>query len=194
MTVPAPPLRAGMRRPAGLSHTTVRPDVDFETYSEAGYLWDAAANKWQAPPGASQGKKGLPIVGAAVYAQHPSTEVLCAAYDLKDGRGKQFWHPRMPPPRPLLDYVAAGGELEAWNIAFEWRVWNEVCTRRYGWPPLPQQQTYDAMAKSRAHALPGALGKAGYTDLAVQNFGSSQDVLIRLPLKAEQSSAKIGEP
>lgn len=148
-----------MRRPAGLSHTTVRPDVDFETYSEAGYVWDAAANKWQAPPGASQGKKGLPIVGAAVYAQHPTTEVLCMAYDLKDGRGKQFWHPRMAPPRPLLDYVAAGGELEAWNIAFEWWIWNEVCTRRYGWPALPQQQTYDAMAKSRAHALPGALGK-----------------------------------
>jgi DNA polymerase len=159
MTVPSPPLRAGMRRPAGLSHTTVRPDVDFETYSEAGYLWDAAANKWQAPPGASQGKKGLPIVGAAVYAQHPSTEVLCAAYDLKDGRGKQFWHPGMGPPQNLLDYVAAGGELEAWNTAFEWWIWNEVCTRRYGWPPLPQQQTYDAMAKSRAHALPGALGK-----------------------------------
>jgi DNA polymerase len=148
-----------MRRPAGLSHTTVRPDVDFETYSEAGYLWDAAANKWQSPPGASQGKKGLPIVGAAVYAQHPSTEVLCAAYDLKDGCGKQFWHPRMAPPQPLLGYVAAGGELEAWNVAFEWWIWNEVCTRRYGWPALPQQQTYDAMAKSRAHALPGALGK-----------------------------------
>lgn len=37
------------------------------------------------------------------------------------------------------------------------------------------------------------LGKAGYTDLSVQNFGSSQDVLIRLPLKAEQNTAKIGE-
>ena len=37
------------------------------------------------------------------------------------------------------------------------------------------------------------LEKAGYTDIAVQNFGSSQDVMIRLPLKAEQSSAKIGE-
>ncbi len=35
--------------------------------------------------------------------------------------------------------------------------------------------------------------KSGYTDIAVQNFGSSQDVMIRLPLKAEQSSAKIGE-
>jgi preprotein translocase subunit SecF len=37
------------------------------------------------------------------------------------------------------------------------------------------------------------LEKASYTDIAVQNFGSSQDVMIRLPLKAEQSSAKIGE-
>ena len=37
------------------------------------------------------------------------------------------------------------------------------------------------------------LGKAGYTDTSVQNFGSSRDVMIRLPLKAEQRSAKIGE-
>jgi preprotein translocase subunit SecF len=40
---------------------------------------------------------------------------------------------------------------------------------------------------------PRGLGKAGYSDFSVQNFGSSQDVLIRLPLKAEQNTAKIGE-
>ena len=39
----------------------------------------------------------------------------------------------------------------------------------------------------------GGLTKAGYTDIAVQNFGSSRDVMIRLPLKAEQNTAKIGE-
>ena len=38
-----------------------------------------------------------------------------------------------------------------------------------------------------------SLTKANYNDIAVQNFGSSQDVMIRLPLSAEQSSAKIGE-
>ena len=27
------------------------------------------------------------------------------------------------------------------------------------------------------------LGKAGYNDIVVQNFGSSQDVMIRMPLK-----------
>ena len=37
------------------------------------------------------------------------------------------------------------------------------------------------------------LGRAGYTDIAVQNFGSSQDVMIRLPLRSEQNSARIGE-
>ncbi|MEF8756102.1 MAG: protein translocase subunit SecF [Accumulibacter sp.] len=37
------------------------------------------------------------------------------------------------------------------------------------------------------------LGKAGFTDFSVQNFGSSRDVLIRLPLKAEQNTTRIGE-
>lgn len=158
MNVPLPPLRAGMTRRAGLGLTTVRPDFDFETYSEAGFVWNADRQKWESPAGAAAGKKGLPVVGAAVYAQHPSTEVLCMAYDLKDGTGRHFWHPRMPPPQPLLDFVARGGEVEGWNVAFEWWIWNEVCVRRYGWPPLAQEQTYDAMAKARAFALPGSLG------------------------------------
>ena len=38
-----------------------------------------------------------------------------------------------------------------------------------------------------------ALGKAGFSDFTVQNFGSSQDVMIRLPLKGEQSSSQLGE-
>ena len=147
-----------MTRRAGLGLTTVRTDFDFETYSEAGFVWNADRQKWESPAGAAAGKKGLPVVGAAVYAQHPSTEVLCMAYDLKDGTGRHFWHPGMPPPQPLLDFVARGGEVEGWNVAFEWWIWNEVCVRRYGWPPLAQEQTYDAMAKARAFALPGSLG------------------------------------
>lgn len=37
------------------------------------------------------------------------------------------------------------------------------------------------------------LANAGYSDFSVQNFGSSQDVLIRLPLKADQNSAQLGQ-
>src|SRR5574343_994939 len=39
----------------------------------------------------------------------------------------------------------------------------------------------------------GALGKAGFSDFSVQNFGSSQDVMIRLPLKSDQNTAQLGE-
>ncbi len=39
----------------------------------------------------------------------------------------------------------------------------------------------------------GALEKAGYTDTSVQNFGSSRDVLIRMPLKQGQSSAELSK-
>ncbi len=38
-----------------------------------------------------------------------------------------------------------------------------------------------------------ALEKAGYADTSVQNFGSSRDVLIRMPLKAGQSSADLSK-
>jgi len=35
-----------------------------------------------------------------------------------------------------------------------------------------------------------ALGKSGFSDYSVQNFGSSQDVMIRLPLKGEQKATR----
>jgi preprotein translocase subunit SecF len=40
-------------------------------------------------------------------------------------------------------------------------------------------------------AVRAALEKRGYTDFSVQNFGSSRDVLIRLPLKDGQASADL---
>ena len=131
------------------------PTLDFETYSEAGQVWDAVACKWRGPAGAPKGQRGLGVVGAANYARHPTTEVLSASYDL--GQGLRRWRPGAPPPFDLFAHVAAGGRLEAWNSAFEWWIWNEVCARRYGWPPLPLEQLRCAMAKSRAHALPGKL-------------------------------------
>ena len=39
----------------------------------------------------------------------------------------------------------------------------------------------------------GALGKAGFSDFSVQHFGSSQDVMIRLPLKGDQKTDQIGD-
>lgn len=156
-------LRAGTQLPAGLGVATVLPDIDFETYSEAGCVFDFEAQKWVGPPGAMKGKKSLPVVGAAVYATHPTTEVLSLAYNLKDGRGPRRWIPGVgcELPADLVAWVLAGGIVEAWNSAFEWWIWNYVCVPKYGFPALPIEQTRCAMGKARASAYPGTLEKAG---------------------------------
>lgn len=161
MILPPPKLEdlpAGYKLRAGLGEATVLPDLDFETYSEAGHVWDSEATKWRALPGASQGKKGLPVVGAAVYAKHPSTEILSLAYNLKDGKGKRHWKPGQLPPVDLFAHIAAGGLLEAHNSSFEHWIWNHVAVPKLGWPPLPQRQLRDTMPKARAFGLPGSLG------------------------------------
>lgn len=135
-------------------------NIDFETYSEAGFVWDAHRNKWASLPGASQGKKGLPVVGASVYVEHPTFEVLTLSYDLRQGAGVKRWQPGLPPPVDLLAHVASGGLVSGWNSAgFEMKVWAH-CVERYRWPPLPLSQVRDSMAAARAFCLPGALGKA----------------------------------
>jgi len=154
-------LPAGAAVPVGLGVSTVLPELDFETYSEAGCVFDPVTMKWRGPAGAAKGKKGLGVVGAAVYATHPTTEVLSLAYNLKNGSPGKLWTPDQPPPQDLLDHVQRGGMLEAWNSGFEWWIWNYVCTRLYGWPPLGIRQTRCAMGRARAYSLPGSLDLAG---------------------------------
>src|SRR5919112_3567289 len=43
------------------------------------------------------------------------------------------------------------------------------------------------------HKIREAVAKLGFTDAAVQNFGTSRDVLIRLPVKAGVTSAQLSE-
>lgn len=139
--------------PAGLGVATELPDMDFETYSEAGAIW--TGEKWTPPPGAKQ--RGLFAVGSAVYARHPSTEVLTLSYDLKDGRGVRRWRPYLPLPADLFAYLAGGGLIEAHNSSFEEQIWRFVCVPKYGFPPLNPDALRCSMAKARAHGLPGAL-------------------------------------
>lgn len=186
MTVCPPPPRAIHELPAltklraGLDHATVLPDFDFETYSEAGYEWEPPSDKfklgrWKQPEGAAGTDKGLSVTGLDVYAHHPSTEVYRLSYNLKDGTGPRAWLPGQPPPVDLFAHLAsfrpelvraedpydAPGLVEAWNVGFELRIWNTVCVRRYGFPPLHPDQVRCAMGKGRAWCLPGKLDVAG---------------------------------
>lgn len=163
-------LRAGQRLPAGARYSTVLADWDFETYSEAGFEWDARSGKYKPPLAAKV--KGLPAVGSAVYTQHPSIEVLSLQYDLKDGLGARFWRPGMPLPADLIAHLGQfdpsapasyeqAGLIEAHTSMFELRVATEALTKKYGWPAIHLRQMRCSMAKCRAHALPGALGDVG---------------------------------
>ena len=133
--------------------------LDFETYSEAGLVYREGDRKWVSLAGPGATKKSLPLVGMYKYAAHPSTEVLCAAYDLGDGNGACLWLPCMPPPEALLGAIRHGAIVEAWNAGFEWLIWNHVCTR-LGWPPIAIEQMSCSAAKARAYGLPGQLGRA----------------------------------
>lgn len=177
--VPFDQLPRGTPLRAGMGTATVMADLDFETYSDAGYVWNETTRKWCALPGAPGNKKGLGIVGAATYAEHPSTCVLSLAYDLKDGRGQRYWVPGMPNPQELFDFLAAGNLIEAWNVGFEYWIWEKVCTRLYGWPPLPVPQLRCAMAKARAFALPGKLEKAGAVLKLAQQKDKEGDRLLK---------------
>lgn len=126
---------------------------DFETYSFAGYLVNSEKKVLSI---AGKGKKGgLSHVGIPVYAEHPSTEVLCFHYRLNNLLYR--WVPGQPNPTPLFQHIQKGGLFEAWNVTFEYYIWNWVCCVKYGWPPLPLSSLRCAMAKARRNGLPPKL-------------------------------------
>lgn len=133
--------------------------LDWESYSEAGYVWDAARERWTGPPGAAPGKKGLPVVGLFAYASHPSTEVLCLGYRLPGETEKHLWTPGLPLPERLFAALAAGGVFKAHNAMFEYAIWQLVAVRLYGFPSLEphRYQLRCTMATARVNSLPGAL-------------------------------------
>lgn len=138
------------------------PTIDFETYSEAGFIWTEPSDKhplgrWVAPAGAKT--PGIGAVGAPAYAEHPSTEVLTLSYDLCDGRGIRRWRPGQPNPADLLAHVMTpGAVLEAHNAMFERLIWEHVCVRLYGWPLVPADVWRCSKATAMVAQRPGALG------------------------------------
>jgi DNA polymerase len=103
----------------------------------------------------------LPDVGLDIYANDNTTEVLCIAFGttpenvLVKGPLKKF------SIMPLLDHVANGGKIAAWNAMFEYAIWNCVCVPKYGWPPLKLEQCIDTMAIAAANNVPQSLDDAG---------------------------------
>lgn len=166
-------------RPTGASiYDEPTAEADFETASEAGHVWNEAFGKWEGLPGAPQGKKGLRIVGAAVYAEHPTTRVLCLHWKLPGDATVTRWRPGQPLPLRLFAWIASGGRLRAHNVMFERLIWSRVCERLYGFPPLIPENLDCTMATARVNALPGSLENLGdVLELPVRKSAEGRRVL-----------------
>jgi hypothetical protein len=159
---------AGQQFRAGIGLSTMYASLDWETYSEAGYVWNEAAQKWESPRGCGPSVRGLKAVGSFNYTHHPTFEPLSLAYDLLDERGVRHWKPHpdhdvdplLYGPQDLIAYVAAGKILAAWNVAFERQVW-AWCVRKWGWPVWLVENSRCDMAKAQVSAYPAALENAG---------------------------------
>ena len=100
-------------------------------------------------------------VGSYVYWDHPSTEVLCAAWAIGDGP-IQMWIPGQPCPAEIFDHVTSGGMVSGWNVGgFERIAWRACLGPTHGWPVPVLEQYDDTAAMAAAMALPRALEDIG---------------------------------
>ena len=119
-------------------------------------------------------------VGTDVWTRHASTIPIIAGYALDhdepeciDFDALTAW--MQPPPRQgapptgpvplflrdkLLDAIADGAEIHAWNANFEWNVWNHICVPRFGWPALPIERFHCTMCAAACAGLPMSLDEA----------------------------------
>ena len=97
--------------------------------------------------------------GLDIYANDPTTEVLCIAFGTQPDnvvvhKGDSLW------TNAVVEHVRNGGKIQAWNAMFEYAIWNCVCVPKYGWPPLKLEQCIDSMAIAAANNVPQSLGDA----------------------------------
>src|ERR1700683_4035487 len=120
----------------------------------------------------------LKSAGLYRYAEDESTDLLCVCWAFDDGP-VSAWVPSANFSAPLVtsdidgctfvggtlpdevwEHINSGGEIHAWNAAFERQVLNGPAGQRYGFPKISIEQTRCSMARSRAASMPGSLEQA----------------------------------
>lgn len=112
-------------------------------------------------------------VGSWAYASHPDADIVSASW-AKAQDNPDLWSPLIHPvedPRldTLFQALKQGAKLAAWNVTFEYTLWNKVACVKYGWPKLRKTQIFDVQALALVHALPPDLDTAAKI-LKVENL------------------------
>jgi DNA polymerase len=118
----------------------------------------------------------LKTVGTALYAEHPTTDVLCVAFAIDDGLIKiSDW-------RTLLAWAK-----ERWviwishNAFFEQQIYKNLLVKRSAYPEIPIEHWRCTMAKALAHGLPASLDKcAKELKLPIAKDMEGRDSMLRL--------------
>lgn len=97
--------------------------------------------------------------GAHLYSIHPTTDIICLAWAIGDGPVQICRHLEGLDAAPveLFQAIMQGVTVCAHNAQFEKVIWNNVCNKKYGWPPLPVEQLDCTMVRAYSMGLMGAL-------------------------------------
>jgi len=120
--------------------------------------------------------------GMAKYAEHESTDILCACWAIEDGPVSAWipsadlefiaalqatkeidgdiWHGHDVPYALRMLIMQTDLQLHAWNNGFERLVLSGPAGKRYNFPKLEIKNMRCSMANARVHGLPGALEDA----------------------------------
>jgi DNA polymerase bacteriophage-type len=136
----------------------------------------------------------LTKVGLDKYANCLSTEVLCIAFGVYPDVIRLVDNAILDKNFPLLDHVRNGGMIQAWNVMFEYAIWNCVCVPKYGWPELKLEQCIDTMAIAAANNIPQALGDAALFIDASQQKDTRGRYLIQKLCKPNKKGQYDNDP
>lgn len=106
----------------------------------------------------SKSRADIHEVGGWNYSLDPSTEPLIISFGMdmdKLTTVDLFKDPSCPPA--LAEHARSGGLLNAFNTSFEYSMWTNVLTPRYGWPAVPLKQWRDTQATCLASGFPASL-------------------------------------
>lgn len=115
----------------------------------------------------TKSKIDLKKVGEWRYSIDPSTDVICLGFAI--GLCEiELWCPGDPIPNLLSGVIRAGVFVEAHNYFFEYCIWENVLSKRYGFPRIPLDQFKCTAARAACVSLPRKLEDVG-TVLKLKN-------------------------
>jgi DNA polymerase len=138
----------------------------------------------------------LKKVGAWAYSEHPSTEVICAAWGDDEG-DTCTWSPLLADDdfwlKLLYRQIEDGALIEAHNCAFEYSIWRNIMMPRFGAPAIPDENWRDTMAVAAYYALPMQLDRLAFA-LGYEGKDPAGARLISKYSKLHLKTAKLDIP